>query len=154
MHDERVRIELSHGEENARRMRHGELYNSTDPALVAEQLEALERLHDYNHSRPSEDARRKELLTEMFESGGETAYIEPPFHANWAGKFVTLGAGFYANFNMTLVDDAPIHIGADVMFGPNVTITTAGHPVLRSCAQRRSTASLCRSATTCGLAPM
>lgn len=124
------KIELPCGKDNVRRMDEGALYNSTDPALVSDQNAALELLYDYKHTRPSEHVRRRELLEEMFASGGGDCHIEPPFHANWAGRHVHLGAGFYANFNLTLVDDGPIHIGANVLFGPNVTITTAGHPVL------------------------
>ena len=41
-----------------------------------------------------------------------------------------LGDQVYANFNLTLVDDGPIRIGDNVMFGPSVVITTGGHPVL------------------------
>lgn len=59
---------------------------------------------------------------------GEGVWIEPPVHVSY-GSHVHLGAGFYANFNCVFVDDAQIHIGSGVMFGPNVTLTTAGHPV-------------------------
>ena len=36
----------------------------------------------------------------------------------------------YANFNLTLVDDTHIYVGDCTMFGPNVTVATAGHPIL------------------------
>ena len=55
--------------------------------------------------------------------------IEPPLHANWGGRHVHFGSGVYANFNLTLVDDAHIYGGDCVMFGPNVTVATAGHPI-------------------------
>ena len=35
----------------------------------------------------------------------------------------------YANFNLTLVDDGDIFVGDYTMFGPNVTISVAGHPI-------------------------
>ena len=53
----------------------------------------------------------------------------PPLHANWGGRHVHFGSGVYANFNLTLVDDAHIYVGDCVMFGPNVTVATAGHPI-------------------------
>ena len=59
---------------------------------------------------------------------GENCYIEPPLHANW-GKYTHFGNNVYANFNLTLVDDTDIFVGDNVMFGPNVIIATAGHPV-------------------------
>ena len=60
---------------------------------------------------------------------GENCYIELPFRANWGGKNVHFGNGVYANFNLTLVDDGDIYIDDKVMFGPNVTIATANHPI-------------------------
>ena len=46
------------------------------------------------------------------------------------GKFVHFGKNVYANFNLTLVDDTHIYVGDCTMFGPNVTVATAGHPIL------------------------
>lgn len=107
----------------------GELYNCADEELAAEQTRALELLADYNACRPSEKEKRTALLEQMFAEIGEGCYIELPFHANWGGKFCHFGKGIYANFNLTLVDDAPIYVGDYVKFGPNVTVTTAGHPI-------------------------
>ena len=55
--------------------------------------------------------------------------METPFHANWGGHHVHFGKNIYANFNLTLVDDTHIYVGDYTMFGPNVTIATAGHPI-------------------------
>ena len=105
--------------------------NSTvDETLVREQALCLEKLCDYNATRPLQAEKRAELLKEMFAEIGENCYIEPPLHANWAGKFVHFGKNVYANFNLTLVDDTHIYIGDSTMIGPNVTIATAGHPIL------------------------
>ncbi|WP_257001035.1 sugar O-acetyltransferase [Terribacillus saccharophilus] len=70
------------------------------------------------------------MLKEMFAEIGEGCYIEPPLHANWGGNHVHFGKNVYANFNLTLVDDTHIYIGDYTMVGPNVTIATAGHPIL------------------------
>lgn len=107
-----------------------ELYLPGDPDLVAAQARCLELQYDYNHSRPSEGEKRAALLKEMFAEIGEGCYIEPPMHANWAGRFVHFGKGIYANFNLTMVDDTDIYVGDHTMFGPNVIIATGGHPVL------------------------
>lgn len=115
---------------NRQRMDAGLIYDSSDPALVAQQNEALELLYDYNATRPSQAAERARLLSGLFASVGHGCHIEPPFHANWGGRNVHLGNRVYANVNLTLVDDGPIHIGDDVMLGPGVVVTTAGHPVL------------------------
>ncbi len=65
----------------------------------------------------------------MFAEIGDDCYIEPPLRANWGGRNVHFGNGVYANFNLTLVDDGEILVGDNVMFGPNVVIATASHPI-------------------------
>lgn len=107
-----------------------ELYLPTDPSLFGEQLDCLEKLYDFNQTRPHELDKRTAMLKEMFAEIGEDCYIEPPLHANWAGKNVHFGKKVYANFNLTMVDDTHIYVGDYTMFGPNVTIATAGHPIL------------------------
>ncbi len=108
----------------------GELYLPNDPEILSEQQQYLERLYDFNLTRPSEAEKRQEMLKEMFAEIGEGCYIEPPFHANFGGKNVHFGKCIYANFNLTLVDDTHIYVGDFTMFGPNVTVATAGHPIL------------------------
>ena len=65
----------------------------------------------------------------MFCEIGERCYIEPPFHANWAGKFVHFGNDFYVNYNLMVADDTDIYVGDHTMIGPNVTLAVAGHPI-------------------------
>ena len=109
-------------------MHDGRLYFCNDEELMREQLQCLERLYDFNATRPSEQAKRSEMLRELLAEVGDNCYIEPPFHANW-GIHTHFGNNVYANFNLTMVDDADIFVGDNVMFGPNVTVATAGHPV-------------------------
>lgn len=108
----------------------GSLYNCSDENILSEQIKCLDMLYDYNNTRPSELEKRLELLNKMFAEFGEGSYIEPPLRANWGGHFVHLGKNVYANSNLTLVDDTHIYIGDCTMIGPNVTIDTAGHPIL------------------------
>lgn len=110
----------------------GKLYFPEDEELMRQQLLCLEKLYDYNRTRPLEQEKRRKLLSEMFAQIGEGCYIEPPFHANWGGKHVHFGKDVYANFNLTLVDDTHIYVGDCTMFAPNVTVATAGHPILPS----------------------
>ena len=110
------------------RMQSGKLYFCTDEEIAKEQLECLEILYDYNHTRPSESQKREQILKNLLAEIGENCYIEPPLHASW-GKYTHFGNNVYAQFNLTLVDDTDIFVGDNVMFGPNVIIATAGHPV-------------------------
>ncbi|MCI8757531.1 MAG: sugar O-acetyltransferase [Oscillospiraceae bacterium] len=112
------------------KMHSGALYLPMDEALFQEQLDWLDRLWDFNATRPSQLAERETLLRELFAEIGEECYIEPPLHANWGGRHVHFGRNIYANFNLTLVDDTHIYVGDNTMFGPNVVVATAGHPLL------------------------
>lgn len=104
------------------------VYFCDNEELASEQTKCLDVLYDFNHTRPTEGQKRQEIMKTLFAEVGENCYIEPPLHANW-GIHTHLGKNFYANFNLTLVDDTHIFIGDHVMIGPNVTIATAGHPI-------------------------
>ena len=112
------------------KMHTGELYLPNDDEIFQDQIRKLDRLYDFNMTRPTQLDKRKEMLKEMFAEIGEDCYIEPPLHANMAGAYVHFGKNVYANFNLTLVDDGHIYVGDYTMIGPNVTIATAGHPIL------------------------
>lgn len=112
------------------KMHTGELYLPGDAEIMEEQLKRLDRLYDFNQTRPSEMDKREKLLKELFAEIGEGCYIEPPFHANFGGGHVHLGKNVYANFGLTMVDDTHIYVGDYTMFGPNVIVATAGHPIL------------------------
>lgn len=112
------------------KMHNCELYFPSDEEIMKEQTACLEKLYDFNATRPLEGEKRTQLLKEMFAEIGDGCYIEPPFHANWGGHHVHFGKGVYANFNLTLVDDTHIYVGDYTLFGPNVTVATAGHPIL------------------------
>jgi galactoside O-acetyltransferase len=105
------------------------LYICSDENLLKEQFSYLEKLYDFNQTRPYELDKRISLLKEMFASIGDGCYIEPPLHSNFGCHHVHFGNGVYANYNLTLVDDTFIYVGDNTMFGPNVTIATAGHPI-------------------------
>ena len=108
-----------------------EIYVPTEyPELMKKQSECLDLLFEYNSLRPSETEKKTALLKKIFAEIGEGCYIETPFHANFGGAHVHFGKNIYANFNLTLVDDTHIYVGDNTMFGPNVTLATAGHPVL------------------------
>ena len=112
------------------KMTAGVLYLPGDSDIMVEQNKCMEKLYDFNSTRPFEPEKRRVLLEEMFAEIGENCYIEPPLYANWGGHHVHFGKNVYANFNLTLVDDTHIYVGDYTMIGPNVTIATAGHPIL------------------------
>lgn len=112
------------------KMHTGELYLPGNDEILKRQTKCLDRLYDFNMTRPTEFEKRQKLMKEMFAEIGDGCYIEPPFHANFGGAHCHWGSHIYANFNLTMVDDTHIYVGDYTMFGPNVTVATAGHSIL------------------------
>ena len=108
----------------------GELYLPNDEEIMKEQVTYQDKLCAYNLTKPSESQKRAQMLKDMLGDCGEGVYIEAPFYANFGGKHCHFGKMVYANYHLTCVDDTHIYIGDYTMIGPNVTIATAGHPIL------------------------
>lgn len=111
------------------RMEQGIIYNPNDEMIAKEQAPYLDKLWEFNNLKPSQYEEKVRYMKEIFAECGENCYIELPFRANWGGHNVHFGNNVYANFNFTVVDDGDIYVGDRVMFGPNVTIATANHPI-------------------------
>ena len=112
------------------KMHNQSIYWPSDEKLMQEQALCLEKLYDFNATRPSEYEKRIALLKEMFAEIGDNCYIEPPLHANWGGKHVHFGNNVYANFNLTIVDDTHVFVGDCTLIAPNVILATGTHPIL------------------------
>ena len=118
------------------RMVQGLIYDPADPEISAEQVPFQNRLWEFNRLRPSDYEEKERYMREVLAECGDNCYIELPLRANWGGHHLHLGSGVYANSNLTLVDDGHIYVGNQVMFGPNVTIATANHPIDPSLRER------------------
>ncbi|ANQ47955.1 sugar O-acetyltransferase [Flammeovirga yaeyamensis] len=106
------------------KMINGLPYNADEPSLVADRKRAKKLMKEYNDSPVD---LKKEVLDELF--GQEfNAHIEAPFRVDY-GYNIKIGHSFYSNFNLTILDVAPVEIGYHVFIAPNVLIATAGHPV-------------------------
>lgn len=112
----------------------GELYNPADAELADLRKRVRKLAFAYNNTDEDETEKRMELLDAMFGGHGEHFYCEPPVRFDY-GCNTTVGNCFYSNFNLVILDCAPVKIGRQCFFGPNVTIATPVHPLL---AQDRS----------------
>ncbi|VXC94979.1 maltose acetyltransferase domain-containing protein [Serratia oryzae] len=110
------------------RLASGYLYTDMDESMAEERLRGKELVYDFNHTRPSEQAKREALIRRLMGKIGKNFWIEPPLHVAY-GSQIAIGDNFYANFNLVVVDDGKVLIGDNVMIAPNVTISTTGHPV-------------------------
>ena len=106
----------------------GELYNALDSQLVKERRQARDLIKELNESRDEEQEKRAKIIKLLFASVGKDVWIEPPFYCDY-GSNITLGDNVYFNFNCVILDPAQVVIGDNVLFGPNVQIYTATHPI-------------------------
>lgn len=105
----------------------GEIYSAVDRELVEELQATREVLFEYNSLRPSETLRMKKMLKELLGHVADDDFIiNQPFRCDY-GKQIRIGRRFFANFNFTVLDEAPVTIGDDCFIGPNVSIYTACH---------------------------
>ena len=111
------------------RMVRGLIYDPADEEILAEQVPYQDKLWAFNLLKPSQIEEKQRYMREVFAECGEGCYIELPFHANWGGHHVHFGSFIYANSNLTIVDDGHVYVGDKVMFGPNVVVATANHPI-------------------------
>lgn len=113
----------------------GELYDSTDPQLIAERRHARDLTRAFNNTSAGDGLQRKQILAELMGAMGKHAMIEPPFYCDY-GYNIHLGDHVFFNFNCVVLDVMRVEIGSNTMFGPNVQIYTATHPL--DAAERRS----------------
>ena len=109
------------------RMKQGFLWLD-DEENMALQARCKELVRQFNAMPTSAMAEREALLHDIFGEVGENVWLNSPLTAS-VGKYVSIGSGTYANMNLTLIDDWKITIGKNVLFGPNVTLCTTGHPI-------------------------
>ena len=109
------------------KMLSGQVYSAIDPDLLKELNHVKDIIHEYNLLRPSERDKAKKMLKSLLGHTGDDEFlIVQPFFCDY-GKQISIGKRFFANFNLTILDEAPVNIGDDCFIGPNVSIYTACH---------------------------
>ena len=110
------------------KMLSGRPYQAFGEELFRERQYAKELLFDFNSARPSEIAKQNEIIKKLFGGIKGDFHIEAPFRCDY-GYNLSIGKDFYSNYNCTILDCAEVTIGDNVMFAPNVSLFTAGHPI-------------------------
>ena len=96
--------------------------------LLRERFYCRILLRNYNHMFPYNMPKAEIIYRLLGIKHKIGTYFEPPFHCDY-GNNIHIGKRFYANYGCTILDTAPVKIGDYVLFGPNVSIFTAGHPI-------------------------
>jgi maltose O-acetyltransferase len=106
----------------------GELYDALDPQLSEERLKARLLIKELNDSREDQTAERARILQELIPNAGKGLWLQPPFYCDY-GYNMKLGEKVFFNFNCVVLDVTLVTIGSRTLFGPNVQIYTATHPI-------------------------
>ncbi len=106
----------------------GELYDPLDKQLSEERLRARLLIKDLNESSEDQPEERSRILKALLPHSNPDVWIQPPFYCDY-GYNIQIGAKVFFNFNCVVLDVAQVTIGSRTMFGPNVQIYTATHPM-------------------------
>ena len=106
----------------------GMLYDPADDELAALRERAHRLSHAYNNTLETDEDERDQIIRELIPDIGENAYFQGPVQFDY-GCFTRVGENTYVNFNFTCLDCAPVSIGANVFFGPNISLLTPVHPL-------------------------
>jgi maltose O-acetyltransferase len=105
----------------------GDYYNANDKELVRERDYTKKLTFEFNQTNPDMKEKRREILKQLIMAKG-SFNIEAPFQCDY-GYNIEVGENFYANHGCIILDVNKVQIGDNVLFGPNVQIYTAGHPI-------------------------
>ncbi|MCH1948872.1 sugar O-acetyltransferase [Enterocloster sp. OA13] len=103
-------------------------YDFWDEEVDGRKLHALEWCQKLNAIPMQNKEERSRAIRRLFGAVGENATVLPVFNCD-SGTNIHVGKNFLANYNVTILDIAPVHIGDYVMIGPNTLITTVNHPL-------------------------
>lgn len=109
----------------------GKLFSPGDDDLRALKLKCHNLCTEYNTFYENETEERNSIIKEIFSEIGEGSFLQGPIYIHY-GCHTKIGKRFFGNFNLTIQDDAPVTIGDNCNFGPNVTIVTPLHPLIVS----------------------
>ena len=109
------------------RMMAGKLYS---PFRVGD--DSWEKVHiaqkRFNDSEFWHDRAALNELRKCFGAAPEDIVLTPPVYFDH-GDRVFFGKHFYANTDLTILDENEVHFGDNVFLAPHVSIYTAGHPI-------------------------
>lgn len=92
-------------------------------------IRARKLVQQFNRTDCDDEPRKKEILNQLFGALGSGSDVNPNFYCDF-GSHIYIGKNFFANYNCTILDIATVTIGDNCLFAPNVSLYTAGHPML------------------------
>lgn len=111
------------------KMSAGKLYDPSEKELAKIRLNAHNWSKDYNDTYENEEEKRAEILKKLCPNLGKGTFLQGPVQFDYGVNFFT-GENCYANFNLTVLDCAPVTLGNDVFIGPNCQLVPPMHSFL------------------------
>lgn len=105
----------------------GEVYDAFADGFLRELIKTRKKIKRFNDLDP-DSPELPSLIREILGSCGEKININQPFRCDY-GCNIHVGENFFANFNLTVLDEALVVFGDNCLVGPNVSIYTACHPL-------------------------
>jgi maltose O-acetyltransferase len=106
----------------------GELYDALDKQLSDDRVRTRLLIKELNDSREDEPEKRSAILKQLIPKAGDGLWLQPPFYCDY-GYNMVVGEKVFFNFNCVVLDVTYVTIGSRTLFGPNVQIYTATHPI-------------------------
>ncbi|PKG22667.1 sugar O-acetyltransferase [Niallia nealsonii] len=103
-------------------------YYFLDSEVVERKATAAKLCQEFNRIPATEPEKQISMIKEILGSYGKNISVQAPFNCD-NGKNIHVGDDFLSNYNLTILDIAPVRIGNNVMIGPNVDIYTVNHPM-------------------------
>ncbi|MBR1929127.1 MAG: sugar O-acetyltransferase [Paludibacteraceae bacterium] len=108
------------------KMLSGMLYDALDADLLKQLNEVKVKCQQYNSIVATDFEARNSLLKQILLKSDSDTFINQPFYCDY-GKHISVGKRFFANFGLTILDEAYVTFGDDCFVGPHVGIYTACH---------------------------
>lgn len=115
-------------EEIWQKMMSGEVYDASHPALLEKLVATRKKIYEFNLIAPDKTDEMKKALLSILGKTGRNFHFNQPFRCDY-GENISIGENFFANFNLTILDETEVRFGDNVFIGPNVSIYTACHPL-------------------------
>ena len=106
----------------------GQWFMPGTPETAEEHARGFETAQQLNDLGNTDPGKAREIIAQLIHPESGSTMIHAPINIEF-GTNLRCGNRVFINFNATILAQAPITLGDDVMIGPNCSLITVGHPV-------------------------